>query len=528
MNPLHYPHHSTRHVTYAKNGMVATSQHLAAQAGLEIIKQGGNAIDAAIATAACLTVVEPTSNGIGSDAFALIWTNGQLHGLNASGLSAKNITIDAVKAAGHTEMPAFGVLPITVPGAVGAWAELCKKFGTLSLSQCLAPAVEYAQKGYPVSPALGYNWARAYKKFESTLKGEEYENWFNTFAPAPKIGQIWSSKDHADTLKEIGETNGESFYRGNLAEKMAGFIQKHGGCLTKEDLSGYSPEWVQPISINYKGYDIWEIPPNGQGIVALMALGAVKEFEFKPSAEYIHKQIEAIKLGFAAAKATVTDSRFMKYSCDDILSEKFLKELSENIGPEASIPKELTPSKGGTVYLATADGQGNMVSFIQSNYMGFGSGIVVPGTGIAMQNRGHDFSLDPDHINALAGGKRTFHTIIPGFITRNNIPIGPFGVMGGYMQPQGHLQVVSNLVDQNLNPQAALDAPRWRWVSDNHIEVEHHFSACIAKQLSSLGHKVTVALDSTNFGRGQIIMRDENGVLAGGCEPRTDSSVACW
>ncbi|MCL1995800.1 MAG: gamma-glutamyltransferase family protein [Defluviitaleaceae bacterium] len=531
MKPLHYPNPSIRHAVYAANGMVATSQHLAAQAGLDIIKQGGNAIDAAVATAACLTVVEPTSNGIGGDAFALVWSKGKLHALNGSGSAPKNITIDAVKAAGHKTMPIFGVFPITTPGAVGVWAELLKELGTFTLPQCLAPAIEYAQRGYPLSPALGNGWGRAFARFKDIFKGEQYENWFTTFAPdgkAPGIGEIWNSPDHAKTLQEIGETNGESFYRGSLAEKMADFVQKHGGYLTKEDLAGYSPEWVQPISINYKGYDIWEMPPNGQGVVALLALGAMRDFPYENSIKYLHKQIEAMKLSFATGKATITDSKFMKYSCQELLNPEFLKEIAAAIEPVATMPKELTPNKGGTVYLTTADGQGNMVSFIQSNYMGFGCGLVVPGTGISIQNRGCDFSLDPHHINALAGGKRTYHTIIPGFITKDDSPVASFGVMGGYMQPQGHLQVVSGLIDQELNPQAALDAPRWRWVSDNHIEVEHSFPKSTAKELVALGHRVTVALDSTDFGRGQIIMRSNNGTLVGGCEPRTDSAVACW
>lgn len=530
-NKLNNPYQTVKNVHFATNGMVATSQYLASSAGIEILKQGGNAVDAAIATAACLTVVEPTSNGIGGDAFALIWINDKLHGLNASGPAPKNISIKAIKERGHSTMPTYGVLPVTVPGAVAAWATLSDRFGKLSLAQCLAPAISYAKNGYPISPVLGQNWERSYKIFSEKLKGDEYQHWFDTFSTnnrPPSIGEIFKLPNHAKTLEEIGKTNGESFYHGNLANKIETFFTKHNGYLTKDDLKNFKPQWVNPISINYKGYDIWELPPNGQGIVALMALGILKNFDYSNDALYYHQQIESIKQSFATAKLTVTDIESMEFTISDLLSENFLGKMQNNIKENASVPAGIVPNKGGTVYLATADNEGNMVSFIQSNYMGFGSGIVIPGTGIAMQNRGHDFSLDPSHINALEGGKRTYHTIIPGFITKNNKPIGSFGVMGGYMQPQGHVQVISNLIDKGLSPQGALDAPRWRWVKDNEIEVEHNFPISTAKQLSQLGHKVTIKMESGDFGRGQIILRDEQGVMQGGCESRTDSSISCW
>ena len=535
-NPLSNPFPSARNTHYAKNGMVATSQPLAAQAGLEILKKGGNAIDAAIATAACLTVVEPTSNGIGADAFALVWTNGKLHGLNASGKSPKNISIEKVRAMGHTEMPKMGLVPITVPGAPGAWAELSRKFGKLSLIESLTPAINYAQNGYPISPTLGKYWARAYEIYKMRFAGDEYAGWFETFTQnrqAPAIGEIWNSPAHAKTLQEIGETNAESFYRGNLASKISDFIQKHGGFLTAEDLAEFKPEWVEPISVNYRGYDVWEIPPNGQGIVALIALNIMKHFNFSPNSLYdadmYHKQFEAIKFAFATGKAVVTDPNYMQYSIEELLSEAFAQELCKKITDTAAEPVTHLPPKSGTVYLATADGEGNMVSFIQSNYMGFGSGIVIPGTGIAMQNRGADFSLDPTHANALVGGKKTYHTIIPAFLTKGNIPIGPFGVMGGYMQPQGHMQVIMNTIDFNLNPQMALDAPRWQWISGKTFEVENHFPKHIAETLASRGHDIKVSVDSGGFGRGQIICRNpENGVLAGGTESRTDGSIASY
>jgi gamma-glutamyltranspeptidase/glutathione hydrolase len=531
---LSHPYSSQRVTTIAKKGMVATSQPLAAQAGLDILKKGGNAIDAAIATAACLTVVEPTSNGIGGDAFALVWVKGELHGLNASGPAPKSISIEALKERGHEAMPKLGLVPVTVPGAPAAWAELSKRFGKLPLSEVLKPAIEYAENGYPLSPTLGKYWGYAYKAYKQMAKGEEFNHWFETFAPngrAPKIGEMWSSPGHASTLREIGETNGESFYRGNLAKKISDFSKQHNGFISEEDLAAYQPEWVQPISVNYRGYDVWEIPPNGQGLVTLLALNTLKEYNFseRDNLDTLHKQLEAMKLAFTDGKKYITDPKKMTVTVEDLLSESFANERRALIGEEALTPTPGTPSKGGTVYLATADEEGNMVSFIQSNYMGFGSGVVVPGTGISLQNRGHDFSLDPTHDNALEPGKKTYHTIIPGFLTKGNVPVGPFGVMGGYMQPQGHLQVVMNTVDFGLNPQAALDAPRWQWTEGKKIQVEPNFPLHLAQALARKGHQIEVALDTGGFGRGQIIWRDpKTGVLTGGTESRTDGSIASY
>lgn len=531
---LYNPYPLTRNSVFANKGMVATSQPLAAQAGLEMLKKGGNAIDAAIATAAALTVVEPTSNGIGSDAFALVWTNSQLYGLNGSGPSPKNISIEAVRRKGHEKMPAHGLVPVTVPGAPSAWVELSKRFGKLPLPDVLEPAIRYAEEGYPVSPTLGKFWDLAYKNYKTLLHGEEFKGWFETFAPngrAPRIGEVWKSKAHAETLHSIAETNAESFYKGDLADQIADFFSKHGGFLSKEDLAAYKAEWVNPISIEYRGYNVWEIPPNGQGIVALMALNIAKGFEWndKDTVDTYHKQIEAMKLAYTDGKAYVTDPKDMKMAVEDLLSEVYGQQRRDLIGEEAMSPEPYQPVHSGTVYLATADGDGNMVSFIQSNYMGFGSGIVIPETGIALQNRGHDFSLDETHPNALKGGKKTYHTIIPGFLTKGKEAVGPFGVMGGYMQPQGHMQVIMNTIDFHLNPQAALDAPRWQWLKGKKVMVEPHFPSHLAQALSRKGHEVEVAIDSGSFGRGQIIWRDwETGVLVGGTEGRTDGSIACW
>jgi gamma-glutamyltranspeptidase/glutathione hydrolase len=316
-----------------------------------------------------------------------------------------------------------------------------------------------------------------------------------------------------------------------LAEQIDQFSKQHGGFISAEDLAAYKPEWVQPIKVNYRGYDVWEIPPNGQGIVALMALNMLKGFDFneKESVETYHKQIEAMKLAFADGKKYVTDPEKMSVTAEQLLSEEFATARRSLIGETAITPEPGTPPSGGTVYLATADGEGNMVSFIQSNYMGFGSGVVVPGTGISLQNRGHDFSLDPSHENALEPGKKTYHTIIPGFLTKDNEAVGPFGVMGGYMQPQGHAQVIMNTIDFHLNPQAALDAPRWQWMEEKKVMVEPSFPNHIAQALARKGHAIQVALDGGAFGRGQIIWRNsETGVLVGGTESRTDGSIAAW
>lgn len=530
---LHYPYPSRRTVVYAKNGMVATANSLAAQAGLDIIKSGGNAIDAAIATAACLTVVEPTSNGIGGDAFAIIWTKGKIYGMNSSGPSPRSISGEELTKKGLKEMPKFGLTPVTVPGAPGAWASLSNKFGKLPLSKVLEPAIKYAEEGYPISPTVAYYWDRAFKSYSKALSGEEFKYWFDTFVPkgrAPRAGEIWSSKDHAKTLMEIGETNGESFYSGNLADKIDDFSKKYNGYIRKEDLASFEPLLVHPMKVNYRGYDVWELPPNGQGLVALVALNLLKKFDFteKDSVRTYHKQIEAIKLAFEDCRKCITDPEKMKAKVEDLLSDSYADEKRKLISDVAYSPIEQEPSKGGTVYLAAADGDGNMISYIQSNYMGFGSGIVIPGTGIALQNRGHNFSLDPSHCNYLEPSKRTYHTIIPGFITKNDTPVGPFGVMGGFMQPQGHLQIVMNTIDFQLNPQAALDAPRWQWIKGREIEVEHSFPHHIAEDLFNIGHNIKYTLSSGGYGRGEIIWRDASGVLCGGTEPRADGSIASY
>ncbi len=530
------PYHSNRFPIYARGGMVATSSPQGSAAGLEILKKGGNAVDAAIATATALTVCEPTANGIGGDAFALVWIEKEkkLYGLNASGFAPKNISAEKVKEQYNTEvMPKFGWAPTMVPGAPAAWAELSERFGKLDLTDVVKPAVDYARNGYPIAGNLAKMWNRAYIRFKEECIGEEYSQWFKTFCPndmPPQVGDIITLPYHANTLEEIASTKGKSFYGGELAKKIVSDSDKYGGFFSLEDFSSYKPTWVEPISVNYRGYDICEIPPNGQGIVALMALNILKEFSFthRDSTETFHKQFEAIKIAFADAKEHVTDGRYMKVSIEDLIADEYGKIRSKQITDNAASPCPELPPNSGTVYLCTADSQGNMVSFIQSNYMGFGSGIVVKDTGISLQNRGHAFSLDKNHVNYLEPLKKSYHTIIPGFIMKDGEAVGPFGVMGGYMQPQGHVQVAMNLIDFNLNPQQALDAPRWQWIKDKTFQVEDNFPNAIAKELVQKGHVIEVAVDNSSFGRGQIIIKEKNGVLVGGTEGRTDSNISCY
>lgn len=532
-DPLVYRYSSKRNVMYAHKGMVATSNPLASQAGLEIMKNGGNAIDAAIATAACLTVVEPTSNGIGGDAFALVWIKDKLHGLNSSGYSPKSISIEKLKERGITEIPKFGVIPVVVPGVPAAWAELSSKFGKLPLDKVLEPAVDYARNGFTVSPTVKKFWEIANKKFKNETEGEEFNHWFETFTKGgrtPECGELWKLPYHADTIESIGNTGAECFYKGEIADKIDIFFKKYNGYLSKDDLESYKPEWVDPIKVNYKGYDIWEIPPNGQGLVALLALNILKKYEFNNNehTDTYHKQIEAIKLAFADGQKYITDARKMKLNLEDMLSDEYSDKRRSKITENASVPEAGDPNGSGTVYLCTADDEGNMVSYIQSNYMGFGSGIVIPNTGISMQNRGYDFSLDPQHYNCLEPHKKTYHTIIPGFITKDDKAVGPFGVMVGYMQPQGHLQVIMNMIDFNMNPQEAIDAPRWQWKKEKTVEVEYDFPVNIVRELIQKKHDVKIQTESAHFGRAQIICRTEEGTLCGGTESRCDGHIAVW
>lgn len=526
---------SNRYCITARNGMVATGSALASAAGLEILKKGGNAVDAAVATAAALTVVEPTANGLGSDAFALVWMKDQLYGLNASGYSPYDITLAGVrKRVEGDKMPTHGWIPVMVPGAVKGWQALIERFGNLSLAEVLAPAIAYAEEGYPLSPLLAKMWERSTQIFHERFDGKpEFDEWFRTFTKNGEsyhFGEMVTLKNHARTLRLLAETNTDAFYKGEIADQFVRQSKANGGYFSKRDLEEYECQWVDPISVHYHGYDVHEIPPNGQGIAALMALNTLKEFELreKECVETYHTEIEAMKLAFADAFEYVSDPDRMKVDYHDFLKPQYGERRAKEIGDTAKSYGPLDLPGSGTVYLCTADGEGNMVSYIQSNYMGFGSGIVLEGYGVALQNRGADFSLDENHVNVLAPHKKTYHTIIPGFLTRDGKAVGPFGVMGGYMQPQGQLQVVTNMIDFHMNPQMALDAPRWQWNRDGSLSIEKEAGEEIIAGLTARGHDVKVMDSRTGFGRGEIIIRLENGVLVGGTESRTDANIACY
>lgn len=528
-----YPFPSRRFVKYAINGMCATSNHLAAQAGLDMLKKGGNAFDAAIAAATCLTVLEPQSNGIGSDAFAIIWHKGKMYGLNSSGYMGSRFSVEALKNKGMDKLPIYGFGSVTVPGAPAAWAAVNSRFGRLPLSEVVAPAAAYAENGQAVTQGLHDMMTL----FSGRLKGAldsapECAEWFKCFMPegrVPEAGEIFRNPDQAKTLREIGETNAESYYRGNIAEKIAAYSEKYGGWITKEDLADYKPEWVEPVSVNYRGYDVWELPPNGQGIVALMALNILKNFE--PScgdAFSFHREIEAIKLAFADGQKYICDPKSMSVTTKDLLSDAYGIERAKLIGDRAVIPECGKPQASGTVYMCAADNEGNMISFIQSNFRGFGSGVVVPGTGIGLQNRGLGFALEEGHDNFAAPRKRPYHTIIPGFLTKNGQAVGPFGIMGGYMQPQAHVQVMLDYIDKGMNPQACLDAPRWQWSEGLKVSLEQAFPGHLVDALKARGHDISIELNPGVFGRGQIIFNTGKGTLMGATEPRCEGACEAW
>lgn len=461
----------------ASRGVVATSQPLAAQAGLVVLQRGGNAVDAALATAITLTVVEPASNGIGGDAFALVWDGSTLHGLNGSGRAPYTLTAEEVRRRGHDSIPGRGWLSVTVPGAAAAWRDLHERFGRLPFATLFEPAIRYAEEGHPVSPISVWHWRWEAEQNHPKLRGEEFEAWAQAFAPmgsAPRVGEIWRSPEMARSLRLIAETRAEALYRGELAETIADFAARTGGYITADDLAAHTSTWVDPISTTYRGYDVWEMPPNGQGLAALIALNILGGFDLaafpRESAESYHLQIEAMKLAFADARRYIADPERATVPTEELLSRSYAAERRALIGEEALHPAPGNPLRGDTVYLCTADADGMMVSFIQSTAAAFGSHVAVPGTGIVLQNRGSGFSLEPGHPNRLEPGKRSFHTIIPGFLTRDGQPLGPFGVMGGHMQPQGHVQMIVNTVDYGMDPQASLDAPRWSWWKDRYTK----------------------------------------------------------
>lgn len=532
-NPLLYRYASRRNVVYGRKGMVCTGQPLAAQAGLDILKQGGNAVDAAIAAAAALTMVEPTGNGLGSDAFALVWIKNKLYGLNGSGYAPAALTTEAMQTQKNASMPKLGWASVDVPGAVSAWAELHKRFGKLPFGRLFAPAISYAEEGFVVTPQVGKLWQNAEKVFAEKQGDPAFAGLFNIFFPqskAPAIGTVVKIPQAVRTLQLIAESYGEEFYQGEIAKEIVAFAQQTGGYLSAADLAGYKAEWVEPVSVKYRGYDVWELPPNGHGLVALLALNILNGMEVSPrdTVDNFHKQIEAMKLAFADGLKYIADERYMKTTVEQLLAPAYAAKRRKLIGEAAAEPAAGDPQSGGTVYLCTADEEGNMVSFIQSNFIGFGSGIVVPSCAVALNSRASAFSLEPSAVNCLAPGKKPYHTIIPGFLTKDGQAVGPFGVMGAFMQPQGHVQVITNTIDYLMNPQEALDAPRWQWIKGKEIQLEAGVDKEVMAGLKARGHKVQVVTDLSNFGRGEIIWRGKDGVLCGATEGRTDGCVAVW
>ena len=517
-----FPYPSQRMPVLARN-VVATSQPLAAQAGLSMMQKGGNAVDAALAAAITLTVVEPTSNGIGSDAFCILWDGKQLQGLNASGRSPAAWNPERFK--GRSEMPTRGWDAITVPGAVSAWVALSERYGKLPFADLFEPAIRYATDGYMVSPTISRLWAAQVPQLKDVPGFAEH---FMPRGRAPEAGEKFTAPAHARTLRRIAESRGEAFYRGDLAQRMAEHARKHGGVMTVEDLAAHSADWVEPLAHDYRGCTLHEIPPNTQGIAAQIALGILEGFDLGAipvdSADSLHLQIEAMKLAFADAYEYVSDPATMRVKNSGLLDREYLRSRSRLIDmKKAKQPQHGVHGRGGTVYLTAADASGMMVSFIQSNYQGFGSGIVVDG--ISLQNRGYGFVLRPGHANIVGPRKRPFHTIIPAFITRDGRPEMSFGVMGGSMQAQGHTQVMVRFADYRQNPQAAADASRWRVGENLDINIEHGVPAAVIDDLKSRGHRMAQADRwSTDFGRAQLIYRMDDGYLAAS-ERRTDGQA---
>ena len=538
-DPLTYRYSSRRNVVYAKNGVCCTSVPLGAQVGLDVLKNGGNAVDAAVAMAGAMPLLEPTGNGLGSDCFALVWIEKEkkLYGLNASGVAPMALSADEVRAKGFSEVPEEGWLPTMVPGAPAGWAALNARFGTKPLSELFAPAISYAENGYAVPVNVGKLWARDSRRIARVMAQDPapYEYWWKSFMKPDgspyRAGDVFRFPAYADTMRSLVETNCESYYRGELMERIVAHSRGTGGYFCEDDFKNYHPEWVEPITQDYRGYTVCEIPPNGHGITVLMALGMLNGLslpEKREDADYYHKVMEAIKLAFADTKTYVADPRYMKTKVSELLSPDYLAARRALITDKALEPKAGDPHCGGTIYLCTADAEGNMVSLIQSNYCGFGAGIAIPGTGISLQDRGANFSLDPKSDNYLEGGKKSYHTIIPGFLLKDGEAVGPFGVMGAFMQPQGQVEVLTSTIDYAMNPQEALDAPRIQWIGGKKLQIEREAGEAIAEQLRAMGHEVEIVDDRTAMGRGEIIWKCENGVYAAGTEPRCDGTVASW
>ena len=531
------PYTSTRLPLFARN-IVSTSHPLAAQAGLRMMQKGGNAVDAAIAAAAAITLTEPVSNGLGSDAFCILWDGQQLHGLNASGPAPATWTPEYFYRKYGSDVktpPKRGFDSVSVPGAVAGWVALSERFGKLPFADLLEPAIEIAERGYLMPVVVQQKWAAATPELQSQ---PGFAQSFLPWGRAPQVGELFQFKSAARGLRAIAETKGQALYGGEIAEAIEKFAAQNGGSITARDLAAYQPEWVTPIAQNYRGYTLHEIPPNGQGIAALIALGILSNFDLASlpvdGVASQHLQIEAMKLAFADVYRYVADPRSMDVTPDQMLEPAYLASRARLIDlKKAQNFQAGNPVKGGTIYLTAADENGMMVSFIQSNYMGFGSGVVEPTYGISLQNRGHGFSTDlagANSANLVAPGKRPFHTIIPAFLTQNGQPVMSYGVMGGNMQPQGHMQTLVRMLDYGQNPQAACDAPRWRFNAGLNINVEAAMNAGTVQGLQAMGHELDVINDSyQDFGAGQFIWRmgdpSVEGYLAAS-DPRRDGLAA--
>jgi gamma-glutamyltranspeptidase / glutathione hydrolase len=534
MNTLYF--NSRRSPVYSRNGIVATSQPLATAAGLEILSKGGNAADAAIAVGAALNVTEPSSTGIGGDMFALYYsaTTKQVTALNGSGRAPAALTLDRLRKDGFsTELPPFHVHTVTVPGACAGWFDLIERHGSLAMAEILAPAIRLASEGFPVGPITSHSWQRgAQNQLRSAPNGHE----LTIDGRGPSAGEIFRNPNLARTFELVADGGRSAFYQGEIAEAIVGVIKEAGGCLSLEDLASHTSTWEEPISITYRGLRVHECPPNGQGLTALIALNILEGFDLSVlnplSTECLHLTIEAMRLAFADSRWYVADPKFSNVPVEELLSKEYAAERRKLIDTKhATIdPKRGTPvSSSGTVYLSVVDKFGNACSFINSNYWGFGTGIVPKGFGFTLQNRGHNFSLDPNHPNALEPRKRPYHTIIPAMVTRDDGSLyASYGVMGGFMQPQGHVQVLSDLLDHGLDPQSALDLPRFCIdveESGGRVALEEGIPSDVIDDLEKMGHPVysVSGFDRSLFGRGQVILRDaETGVLCAGSDPRAD------
>ena len=530
---------ASRSEVIGQNGMVATSHPLATQIGLDILKQGGTAVDAAIAANIALGLMEPTGNGIGGDLFAIVWDakNKKLHGLNASGPAPKNISIDYFKQQGLTKIPSYGPLPVTVPGAVDGWVKLHERFGKLKFASLFEPTIEYAIKGFPITETIAYYLDRSQKRFENYPNFNEV--WVKN-GKMPQKGEIFKNPQLASTLKTIAENGREGFYEGPIAQTMVEFIQSQGGFLSYDDLAGFHSEWTPPVSSNYRGYDVWELPPNGQGIAALQILNILENYDLKTmglySSEYIHLFTEVKKIVFADRAKYYADPHFADIPVKELISKSYAKERAKliDLNHVSATDEPGILKSGDTIYLTVADKYGNMVSLIQSNYRGMGSGMMPPGLGFMLQDRGELFSLDKNHRNALLGGKRPFHTIIPAFVTKEGKPFMSFGVMGGATQPQAHAQIIINMVDFGLNLQEAGDAPRIVHSGSSQptdetmkdggtLSLETGFGEIIEDELAAKGH--TIKYEKGIFGGYQAIML-KDGVYYGASETRKDGQAA--